>query len=91
MGNKFFFRYQEEITRYEETIRQNEGELDEQKAQMRFKDIQIKNLRREASDTKIGSTEQYIRNELETKINEYKELEKKLSEVRTEESTQEKV
>jgi hypothetical protein len=57
---------------------------------MRFKDIQIKNLRREASDTKVGSTEQYIRNELEVKINEYQELEKKLNEVRKEESTQEK-
>lgn len=82
--------YQEEIARYEESIRQNEDELDEQKAQMRFKDIQIKNLRREASDTKVGSTEQYIRNELEVKINEYQELEKKLNEVRKEESTQEK-
>jgi hypothetical protein len=57
---------------------------------MRFKDIQIKNLRREATDTKVGSTEQYIRNELEVKINEYQELEKKLNEVRKEESTQEK-
>ncbi len=45
---------------------------------------------REAWGTRVGSTEQYIRNEREVKIKEYQELEKKLNEVRKEESTQEK-
>lgn len=49
--------YQEEIKRYEENIQRNEELLEEQKSQMRHKDIQIKNLRREANETKIGSTE----------------------------------
>ena len=53
--------YQREITDYEENIGNNDQELEHQKNMMRQKDILIKNLRREANETKIGSTEQYIR------------------------------
>ena len=56
---------------------------------MRHKDIQIKNLRREANEAKVGSTEQYIRNELEHKIQEGIDLKKKLEEVKMEETRQE--
>lgn len=82
--------YQEEIVRYDENIRKNEDELEEQKKMIRFRDTQIKNLKKDANVEKMGVTEMKIRNELEIKISEYKELEKKLLEIKREEGRQEK-
>jgi hypothetical protein len=70
--------YQSEISNYEENIRFNEEECEKQKLINRSKDSQIKNLRREANEAKIGITEINIRNDLVAKIDEVKVLGKNL-------------
>ena len=82
--------YNEEIIRYEENIRKNEDELEEQKKMIRFRDTQIRNLKKDANVEKMGVTEMKIRNELEVKISEYRELEKKLLDVKREEGRRDK-
>ena len=77
--------YSNEITTYETDIRVYDEDVDQLRQQMRHKDIQIKNQRREANETKVGLNEQMIRNELEMKLQEHDSLIKKLEDLKQEE------
>merc|ERR1712224_1061567 len=59
--------YQHEINEYEHQIGQNEENLEHQKNIMKQKDILIKNLRREASNTTPSTQETALKKELDEK------------------------